>query len=63
MKTYYVTHNVGNAKYVVSYHDGAKKHNDGSDFFDIKIFSNRLKMQYFKRELSKDGYTQRIICH
>lgn len=32
-------HNVGKAKYVVSYYTG-KKHNDGSDFYDIRIFSN-----------------------
>jgi hypothetical protein len=30
---------VGRAKYVVNYYTG-KKHQDGSDFFDIRIFKN-----------------------
>ncbi len=38
--------NVGNAKYVVSYCTG-KKHSDGSDFYDIAIFSNRKKKDAF----------------
>lgn len=31
--------NVGHAKYVVNYYTG-KKHKDGSDFYDMRIFSN-----------------------
>jgi hypothetical protein len=30
--------NVGKAKYVVNYHDGKKKHSDGSDMKDVRIF-------------------------
>lgn len=33
-------HNVGKAKYVVSYYTG-KKHDDGNDFYDVRIFSNK----------------------
>jgi hypothetical protein len=32
--------NVGKAKYVVSYYTG-KKHSDGSDFYDVRIFTNK----------------------
>ena len=32
---------VGKSKYVVNYYTG-KKHNDGSDFYDIRIFKNKL---------------------
>lgn len=45
---------IGHAKYVVNYYTG-KKHQDGSDFYDIRIFRNKqlknrfinlLKAQY-----------------
>lgn len=32
--------NVGKAKYIVNYFTG-KKHEDGSDFYDIRIFKNK----------------------
>ena len=50
--------NIGHAKYVVSYHNGIKKHNDGSDFFDIAIFKNKKKLNDFILELVNDGYIQ-----
>lgn len=48
--------NVGKCKYVVNYHDGIKKYNDGSNFYDIAIFRNKKKMNSFVSELLKDGY-------
>lgn len=56
MKTFNFIQNVGRAKYIINYHDGVKKHKDGSDFFDINIFSN--KKDFFRRmdELQKEGY-------
>ena len=33
---------IGQVKYSISFHDGIKKHNDGSDFWDIKIFKNKV---------------------
>lgn len=48
--------NVGTAKYVVNYHDGIKKHKDGSEFYDIAIFRNKKKMRSFVSKLKKDGY-------
>lgn len=50
--------NVGRAKYVVNFHNGEKKHQDGSDFFDIAIFSNKKKMERFCKELQKQGYKE-----
>lgn len=55
-KLYYTTQRVGKAKYTVSYHDGVKKHDDDSDFYDIKIFSNKKDFDLFIKELKKDGY-------
>ena len=49
---------IGRAKYVINFHDGEKKHKDGSKFFDIAIFSN--KKDFFKmiNQLKKDNYIE-----
>lgn len=55
--------NIGNAKYIVNYFTG-KKHKDGSDFYDMRIFSNRkyatrfvnlLKAQHDILEWTRDN--------
>jgi hypothetical protein len=56
MQKYNIQYNIGNAKYVINYHNGVKKHKDNSDFYDIKIFSNKKKMIQFEKELVKNGY-------
>jgi hypothetical protein len=56
MKTFYIQYNIGKAKYVVSFHDGIKKNKDNSDFFDIKLFRNKIKLNTFVRELQAQGY-------
>lgn len=56
MKQYNIMYNVGKCKYVVNYHDGIKKHDDGSNFYDIAIFRNKKKMNSFVSELIKEGY-------
>lgn len=58
IKRYNTMSNVGHAKYVVNYHDGIKKHPDGSDFFDIDIFKNKKKLETFITELNKNGYIE-----
>ena len=58
-KTFYRQDNIGTAKYTVSYHDGVKKHRDGSPFFDIAIFRNKKKMQGFIDKLVSEGYKNR----
>lgn len=47
---------VGKAKYVVNYHDGEKKHEDGSDFYDISIFKNKKDANKFVKQLDDEGY-------
>lgn len=47
MKDYKIQYNIGKCKYVVSFYDGIKKHDDGSDFWDIKIFNNKKDMNKF----------------
>ena len=48
--------NVGHAKYVVNYHDGQKRHPDGSPFYGIAVFRNKRKLAAFVRALRADGY-------
>ena len=55
--TYNVMHNVGKAKYLVSYNYGIEKHKDGSDFFAIRIFKNKKDLYKFEIQLKKDGLT------
>src|SRR5210317_1181863 len=55
-KRYYQQDRVGSAKYTISYHDGKKKHNDGSDFFDIQTFKNKKDLAKFVNTLHKGGY-------
>lgn len=58
-KQFYQQNNIGKAKYVVKFHNGLKTYSDGSLFWDINIFSNKLKLNAFIKELVKDGYKQR----
>lgn len=59
MKRFNVMHGVGKSKYVVNHHDGAKRHGDGSDFFDIAIFKNKKKLKAFTDGLVANGYLER----
>ena len=56
MKRFNEMMNIGRAKYVINYHDGVKKHGDGSPFFDIEIFSNKCKKELRVKELRQQGY-------
>ncbi len=56
-KRFSVQFNVSKSKYVITHHDGKKKHKDGSDFFDIKIFKNKAAFEKAQNELRKAGYT------
>ena len=58
MKRFYIMFNVGKVKYLVNYHNGHSKHNDGSDFFDIATFKNKLKMNKFVNGLIQNGYIE-----
>jgi hypothetical protein len=60
-KVYYFQYNVGKSKYVVNYHDGEKKHPDGSDFYDIFLTNNKRTLAKFVNGLKKQGYTERMF--
>jgi hypothetical protein len=58
MKTFNLQYRIGKAKYVVIFHNGVKKHNDGSDFFDLMIFHNWKKLTDFLKVLKSEGYVE-----
>lgn len=58
MKKFRIKNNVGKAKYLVSFHDGVKTHKDGSEFFDIRIFKNKIQLTEFLNQLLKQGYAE-----
>lgn len=58
MLVFNLKHNVGKVKYLISFHNGEKKHGDGSPFFDVQTFSSKRKADSFMKELKSKGYTE-----
>jgi hypothetical protein len=42
-KQFIVNPQIGRSKYSISSYDGIKKHSDGSPFWDIQIFKNKVE--------------------
>jgi hypothetical protein len=42
-KQFRINPQIGKAKYSISYQDGIKTHSDGSPFWDIEIFRNKVE--------------------
>ena len=59
-KLYNIQCNIGKAKYVVNYHDGVKKHKDGSNFYDIFICKNKVELKKFEQSLLKLNYSYQV---
>jgi hypothetical protein len=57
-KWYNTMFGVGKAKYVVNHHDGVSTHKDGSSFYDIALFSNKIAFTKFIRGLKQEGYRE-----
>ena len=55
-KVYNEMYGVGSSKYLVNFHDGEKTHKDGSPFFDIRIFKNKVEKDKFVKELKSKGF-------
>jgi hypothetical protein len=58
MKIFNVRYNIGKARYVISYHDGIKTHNDGSRFYDLCIFKNKKNLNKYITFLKSTGYIE-----
>jgi len=56
MKSFYQQDNIGKAKYTISFHDGKQTHKDGSKFYGIKTFKNKVDLAKFKKDLIAKGY-------
>ena len=56
MKRYNIQYNIGKVKYLVNYHNGITKHNDGSDFFDIATFTDKRSFEVFIESLNCKGF-------
>jgi len=59
VKQYYLMNNIGKVKYTVNFFDGIQKHNDGSDFYEIKCFSNKKERDIFVKSLKIAGYREK----
>ncbi len=55
-KVFNIQFNVGKCKYVINYHNGIKRHPDGSKFFDIDVYSNKKKFELRQKQLLNLGY-------
>jgi hypothetical protein len=62
IKTFNTQQGIGKAKYVINYHDGIKKHKDGSDFFDIEIYKNKIDFEKGIADLKRQGYIQKSFA-
>ena len=60
-KAFKVNPGIGKAKYSISSHDGVKKHKDGSDFWDIEIFKNKVDLEKGIKNYSSKGFVKENI--
>lgn len=58
VKEYYVQYNIGRSKYALSFHDGVKKHDDGSPIYDIRLFRNKQRLKEAIKNLESEGYKE-----
>jgi hypothetical protein len=60
-KAFKVNPGIGKAKYSISSHDGKKKHNDGSDFWDIEIFKNKVDLEKAIKKYTSNGFVKESV--
>ena len=60
-KVFKVNPGIGSSKYSISSHDGVKKHKDGSDFYDIEIFKNKVDLEKGIKKYSSNGFIQESV--
>ena len=60
-KVFKVNPGIGSSKYSISSHDGVKKHKDGSDFYDIEIFKNKVDLEKGIKKYSSNGFIQESL--
>ena len=60
-KVFRVNPQIGKAKYSISSHDGVKKHKDGSDFFDIETFKNKVDLEKAIKNYTSKGFKMESV--
>jgi hypothetical protein len=60
-KVFKVNPQIGKSKYSISSHDGVKKHKDGSDFFDIETFKNKVDLEKAIKNYTSKGFKMESI--
>ena len=60
-KVFRVNPAIGKAKYSISSHDGVKKHKDGSDFFDIETFKNKVDLEKAIKNYTSNGFKMESV--
>jgi hypothetical protein len=60
-KAFKINPGIGKAKYSISSHDGVKKHKDGSDFWDIEIFKNKVDLEKAIKNYSSKGFIEESV--
>jgi len=60
-KVFKVNPQIGKAKYSISSHDGVKKHKDGSDFFDIETFKNKVDLEKAIKKYTANGFKMESV--
>ncbi len=60
-KVFKVNPGIGSSKYSISSHDGVKTHKDGSDFYDIKIFKNKVDLEKGIKDFKSKGFIEESV--
>jgi len=60
-KVFKVNPQIGKVKYSISSHDGVKKHKDGSDFFDIETFKNKVDLEKAIKNYTSKGFKMESV--
>jgi len=60
-KSFYTQDNIGSSKYSINPYDGKSTHKDGSPFYGIKTFKNKVEYETAKQELIKKGYIEESV--
>jgi hypothetical protein len=60
-KAFKVNPPIGSSKYSISSHNGSSTHNDGSDFWDIKIFKNKIDLEKGIKDFKSKGFVEENV--
>jgi hypothetical protein len=60
-KVFKVNPPIGSSKYSISSHNGTSTHNDGSDFYDIKIFKNKIDLEKGIKDYKSKGFVEEAV--